>query len=799
MTLTTLSSKELKPLYKWALKRNKSVMIIYSLFLLVFGPILNMYIISSSSSYGSAYEELSIITLVLYQMIAAFFTFVSSLKTFSYLHNKRSVDMFGALPANRTTMYVSHLLAGLTSISGPYFVMSILTLGITTRTGDMLKFGLYTVGTTLLMIIAAYVFTSLIAYCCGTVIDTAIVTIGANAIWVGIIGIYYGFITEMIPGVDFEAIIDTPLLVLFAPYGFSIMGTVYYEMEQTGSLVTLLIWNLIFIAGMLFLALLAANKRKAETSQNGFAVKWLPMVIKAGASVVCGGFIGVIAAEVADSGYNNMFVFCFWYVIIGLVAFTILHIIFARGFKGKLLPSLFTYLGTTAAAIAVLFGFSFGMGMDTYVPNPATVKSVTFDNTEFKDPENIKTITEIHKVITAGIRYENEYPYYLGDDNYSYDPYYTKSYYDDTYADDELYTDNVYSNSKTTTNNYYLVNQANCSFIYKRKVGFGVTRYYYMYVNNERKNYYDYDKMNDLLTKLYSSEEYKKIANQDLFDDEATANIVSADLNYFYYTGYGKTSDYVSSGIANLSTDETFMQGFREALRQDILEDPEYLPNVRINYYKDNYGDLSLRLGDRCIELHTVYKYEKEGSMPTFNSNYDYSPNYNDRTYTVTTLIKGSYKNTYKYLSDHQVVPEVIDNYSDSAFSYPQSYYEFCEDGRPDTLRKLTEDVSIEFAITACSTVYGIDPNEWLDKNYNDYKDALLKKSDELYKKYFDDLETPDEPETKYFSGYDEYYDQYYDEYSEPIYTKQADNILNELLAFSFEYVEKSVNKKSVV
>ena len=60
MTLTTLSSKELKPLYKWALKRNKSVMIIYSLFLLVFGPILNMYIISGSRSYGSDYEELSI-------------------------------------------------------------------------------------------------------------------------------------------------------------------------------------------------------------------------------------------------------------------------------------------------------------------------------------------------------------------------------------------------------------------------------------------------------------------------------------------------------------------------------------------------------------------------------------------------------------------------------------------------------------------------------------------------------------------------------------------------------------------
>ena len=84
-----------------------------------------------------------------------------------------------------------------------------------------------------------------------------------------------------------------------------------------------------------------------------------------------------------------MFVFCFWYAIIGFVAFAILHIIFARGLKGKVIPSLLTYLGTTAVAIAILFGFSFGIGIDVYVPSPVTVKSVQFDGMDFKDPENI--------------------------------------------------------------------------------------------------------------------------------------------------------------------------------------------------------------------------------------------------------------------------------------------------------------------------------------------------------------------------------------------------------------------------
>lgn len=789
MTLTTLSSKELKPLYIWALKRNKSVIIIYSLFLIVFGPVMTMYFMSTSSTYGYDYKDLNLIILILFQIISAFFTFVSSLKTFSYLHNKRSVDMFGALPANRTTMYTSHLLAGLTSIAVPYFVFSIITIAITARSGDTLKFGLYTIGSTLLMIFAAYIFTSLVAYCCGTVVDTAIITIGANGIWLGIISLYFGFITEMIPGVDFESIIDTPLLVMFAPYGFSLMGTIYYQNEQVGSLVSLFIWNMIYIAGFLFVALIAANKRKAETSQNGFSVKWLPMVIKAGASIVCGGFIGFISAEVSHSGYNNMFVFCFWYAIIGFVAFAILHIIFARGLKGKVIPSLLTYLGTTAVAIAILFGFSFGIGIDVYVPSPVTVKSVQFDGMDFKDPENIKTVTEIHKIITKGIRKENIYPYYLGSESYSYD--YPVTTYDEETVTNELPSDldgvikdGEYYIERDPSKNYYVIGNTIFRFRYKRKIGFGVTRDYYLYPTDYRKKCYDYDKLSELIMKLYSSEEYKKNYNKDLFDDEAIKNITSAGLNYFYYIGENGSKNYISSGKSNLSTNENFMNGFREALRQDILEDQNYIPNVNVTSY--GQSTLTPYVGKHCIELHTVYTYSRDDTMP-YSNHYDYAPNYDSRTYTITTLIKDSYKNTQKYLSDHQIVPDVVTNYSDYSNNYPQSYYDFLSDGRPDTLRKLTQDVSVQFALTACSTVHGIDPNQWLDDNYDDYRKALLKKSDELYKKYFGSVSTPDQPVIN-----DE-------DYPDTPNAEKVDLILNELFHFTFEYIDETINNKSAV
>ena len=780
MTLTTLSSKELKPLYKWALKRNKVIIIIYSIFLLLNGPLLDMFVMSVSEFSGNDFEEIGTVSLVIYQAIAAFFTFVSALKTFSFLHNKRSVDMFGALPTNRTTMYTAHLLGGMTAITVPYTVFSLLVIGMTSRSGDILKHNLAMVGMTLLMIAASYIFTSLIAYCCGTVIDTAIITIAANAIWVGIIALYYGFMTEMLPGMDFEAIVDTPLVALFAPYSFSVFSTIYLFMEQTGTLAALIVWQLIFIAGTLFLALVAANNRKAETSQNGFSVKWLPMVIKAGSSVVCGGLIGFIAADLAYSGYSNMFVYCFWYIVIGFVAFAILHLIFARGLKGKIVPSLITYAATTAAAIAVLFGFSFGMGIDTYVPSPSTVKSVTFSYDEFKDPENIKTITEIHKIITDGIRKENDYPYYIGSE---YDSY---TYYDDIYTNDEYIENDSYDNYSYKKNSFdslevknYYINETQFNFKYKRKIGFGVTRDYYLYGGQQRK-IYDYEKISELLIKLYSSEEYKKMRNKELFDDEAAERIQRGSLKYYYYFN----SSYMESGEATMPTNEAFMSEFREALRQDILNDNHYQPG---KYFYNLGSEAYPFVGDTCIHASITYRRETDNNK-SFYDDYDYGYNYeyDNNVITVTTVVKSYYENTLAVLRKYQINPTVSTDYHDYSYNYPDSYYEFCEDGRPDTLRKLTEDSAYDFAATAC-IAYGVNINQWLDDNYKTLKDDLLKKSDVLYKEYMGGTNTPDQAAR----GTDDYFEYY-------PYQIQADLILSDLMEYTFEYVESTTQQNVI-
>ena len=74
-----------------------------------------------------------------------------------------------------------------------------------------------------------------------------------------------------------------------------------------------------------------------------------------------------------------------------------------------------------------------------------------------------------------------------------------------------------------------------------------------------------------------------------------------------------------------------------------------------------------------------------------------------------------------------------------------------------------------------------------MDGHYKTYKEDLLKKADELYKKYMLDTETHDQPK---HSG-----DYYIDNYT---YQTQADTILNDLLGYTFEYVELTSNGSAV-
>lgn len=690
MTLTTLSSKEFSALYRWSLKRSRILAIVYSIILVVIGPIADMYIIASAKDYSIDLGDMLMTSVMLFALVTALFVFISAILNFMFLHNKRSVDMYGALPTNRTTMFLAHLMSGITTIGVPYIVIMIVTMGVTVRSADSFKLGLLSILSTVIMIIASYIFTALIAYCCGTIADTIIVTIAINAIWIFMVLIYHGALSSLIPGMNMYSIFNSPALTLFAPYGFGVMNTFLYFAENTSVFVISIVWSLLYTVGVFFLTLFVANKRKSECSQSGFAVAWLPMVIKAGSSIVVGFVAGLIFAEISDGGYSNMFIYVFWNVIASFVTFTILHVIFNRGIKGKILPSVIVYIATTAAAIGFVFALSFGCGIDTYVPSPDSIKSVYVCNVTFTEPENIKIATEIHQVIADGIRKDEDYPYYFGYDSNIYD--YEYGTYD-------------------FPGDYPYVAYCNYDFSYKKRFGFSVNREYYVYPDTARCMAYDVAKLNELTKQLLNSDEYKIKSQYYLWDESIIANnvVTSVELNQYQFNESNDSYDSVE--YAEIKADTEFTDGLYEALRKDILADNEYIESRGLGDFGNGYLEIS------------VHGHERPKYGSATSGEYEF----------FFVIVKESYKNTLEYLAKANVTMTPNIAYDD--FYDLEDYY--YNSGDSSYLSQYISRNLYSWSQQICNS-YNIDFNEWYKDNFEKFQDDVMQKTDEIIAEYYE-------------------------------------------------------------
>lgn len=786
MTSTTFSNKKFPVLYKWAIKRNKPIIIVFSV-LMALGIILDLYVMaellrSGWDNHTESFGDTGLSSIIIAQGGAMFFTFLSALITFSFLHDKRSTDMFCSMPTTRTTLFVSHLFGGITAVALPFVIGSFVVMGITARTARYFLADLVEIGFGLLGIIAAYLLTALIAYCCGTQRDTAIITIGVNAIAAGTIGICWGLIAEMIPGVEAESIFMMPILTLLAPYAFCFFEDYFYIDNQTTALITLLVWSILFIVGIYFLAFRTAQKRKAEVAQSDFDIKWLPMVIKAGASIVCGGFVGFFAAMEGNSGYGNMIIFAFWYLVIGFAAFFILHIIFSKTHKSKFAHSLIVYICTSAVALIGAFSVTGGLGIDVYVPKASNLKSANFDFIEFKDPENLETITQIHKIIADGVRSANDYPYYLGGDYTDYVDYSTGTagypedesldyaIYDNSpmYEDYEVYDDYYYesepyyrdSNWKKFQNKYPLINSCTFNFEYSKKVGFTTYRSYYL--SAAEMEYYDYDAIEALLEKLYTSEEYKRSNNTLIWDKEMRNDFeIRSTPNIAYYefapnltgeTIYNANEyfGYTEVGTTTLTNDPAFINGLLDELKKDILADKEYGKAARTS---DRYNDsFEGSRGTSYLLLSIDYKLKDEKVRNYYSIIPDYHTYYNGYSdYSIYTVIPESYTNTRKYLADHDIplsyeekvlYEDKIEPYyylggtTTDAYTY---YSDFGTTGQYESLENCMKEISKQIEWTALLKAGEEDYIEWDAAHYTTFRALLLTKTAELYDLYKDD------------------------------------------------------------
>ncbi len=597
------------------------------------GPIFNAYSASQLSYITDGTEVSSILaTSILSGMIfvAEILTFISAVRTFSFLHDKRCVDMFGSLPCDRGTMCLAHLAGGVTGICVPYAVTAVLVLAMSGGSPDTIGENLLIILFTLIMIIATYSFTALISYCCGTTADTVIISLVINGAWMLLVLLYYVFMDGLVPDTSYDSMLNTPVLILFAPYAFGYFGewatlnNTFELLEGASALFAVtLVWEIIFTAGITAGAYFAAKKRRAESAQNGFSVAWLPMGIQAVVSLVVGTLAGLLFAVSSLNGdFSCMVVYAFWYVVMSAIAFVIAQIIFQRGVRGKWRRGAAVYAGTAVVSLGIVFAMCFGLGIDTYVPSAGNVRAVALEDGELilTQEEDVENVIELHQIFADNLHSAFDYPYYFGSDTSNVSGIYS------TYAD--------------FSQDYPLLSDFDISFEYSRKFGTAVTREYDIYDFYNVLTAEELDRAEEIVREIYSSDAYKEYDCAYLFDDETRAAVdeniksvvVSAyylETSYYYddYGSYADYSEYEYYDSVDLDCGDTeFMDELYSALRADVQADEEYIPASKISdELADSIGDTYYTIG--------------------FYSGNSYS--YAD----YTAVIKSSYANTMNVLA----------------------------------------------------------------------------------------------------------------------------------------------------
>ena len=99
-------------MYLWSMRKNMATIITYSLFLLFSFPLLLLFYntLTAANIIDRAdflIEANNTVYPIIFGCILMLFTLLVSVFMFSYLHKKRSVDMFGALPVSRRTLFFS--------------------------------------------------------------------------------------------------------------------------------------------------------------------------------------------------------------------------------------------------------------------------------------------------------------------------------------------------------------------------------------------------------------------------------------------------------------------------------------------------------------------------------------------------------------------------------------------------------------------------------------------------------------------------------------------------------------------
>lgn len=409
-------TKQIRSFILWEAKTNAPIMLTYLILLAVALIIPIILQITFFISPNGATDIYLAISQYLIFAISTIFTLVFTVKQFSYLHNKRKLDMYCSMPASRATQLISKQISCFLFTVVPAVISLLIVLlcyaifNFNIESNGILQlFPQVIIGA--IACITAY---GLVAICCGTTANTILMFLA--------ISICYPLAINFI---------DSTIKTFF--YGcastFSSLGIIKIllcplDAFNGNHIIYWLIFSVICIA----VSVLLIKNRKNDKAQSAFIFTYPCHVVKILVSFIGGMFLGYIPATL--SAFDFPFIgFTVGFLIGSLAVYVIAHIILYKGIH-EMGKSMITYAVMFAVVIGAISLFNFDVfGYNRAVPEKSEIKSagiidlssapnITTKNckehveksaTDFDDENTINRIYDVQKTMASEFDpYSNE-------------------------------------------------------------------------------------------------------------------------------------------------------------------------------------------------------------------------------------------------------------------------------------------------------------------------------------------------------------------------------------------------------
>lgn len=453
MTSTTSfreALREWKALYGWNLRRSRGMALLYFGLILLAGPVL-LFLAGSVSSTGlsiSAVRSMATVSGALSLPITMIFTLVFAIQRLGYMHNKRSVDLYHAMPVRRIPMLLAAWSASATvlllSLLADVVMMILSAVILGCYDIDVLTVEYFRIfGSQMFFAVVCLTFCMLMAVCSGTTMDMVISIVLTNFFYPLVILMVMVLGSWLLPG--FNGNYSMTLLTALAPFPAMVIGLImagkYTETllgsgYHWGTPAFFWSWWVLLLLVMLGVSLWLYTRRKSESAESDLAFPVPKLLLR----FLCSAGVGLLAGMVFYLVSTSTVSFFFGFLFFSIMAHAVTEALYSRGLKRfvRTLPAYLamvlcvvilyctaatgffgyaTYLPETIQSASVQSGYSANFGNTWAVDrSPIALRSdsnlsvkpiAVRDQVTYKDPSNMMVVTEIQKMLVSSRKPEN--------------------------------------------------------------------------------------------------------------------------------------------------------------------------------------------------------------------------------------------------------------------------------------------------------------------------------------------------------------------------------------------------------